>query len=196
MLPRLSSALNQALDAGLTISELQEVLVQLYAYAGFPRSLNALGALLTVLEQRRARGLHDDAGPAPGPLPAPQQMLAVGDANRRGLVGGPSSSPLFDFAPVIDQFLKSHLFGDIFARDNLDWRSRELATVGALAALDGTDAQLRSHLGMSLNIGLSEGQLRDGIEVLRTRVAGPAGERTDAALTRQLPHRARAAAGS
>ena len=41
---RLRGALSAGLDAGLTIAEIKEILVQLYAYAGFPRSLNALGA--------------------------------------------------------------------------------------------------------------------------------------------------------
>jgi alkylhydroperoxidase/carboxymuconolactone decarboxylase family protein YurZ len=40
-----NSLLNTArADTGLTINEIKEVLIQLYAYAGFPRSLNALGA--------------------------------------------------------------------------------------------------------------------------------------------------------
>ena len=39
---RLNAALHQGLDAGLTVSEAKEILVQLYAYVGFPRSLNAL----------------------------------------------------------------------------------------------------------------------------------------------------------
>src|SRR4051812_31941868 len=45
-MPKLHAALNQGLDAGLTISEAKENLVHLYAYTGFPRSLNALGELL------------------------------------------------------------------------------------------------------------------------------------------------------
>jgi alkylhydroperoxidase/carboxymuconolactone decarboxylase family protein YurZ len=43
-LNNLNIALNEGLDAGLTVSEIKEILVQMYAYAGFPRSLNALGA--------------------------------------------------------------------------------------------------------------------------------------------------------
>ena len=42
-MPRLKQALSTGLDAGLTVNEIKEVLVQLYAYCGFPRSLNALG---------------------------------------------------------------------------------------------------------------------------------------------------------
>ena len=41
-LVQLQKVLNEGLDAGLTINEIKEVLVQLYAYAGFPRSLNAI----------------------------------------------------------------------------------------------------------------------------------------------------------
>lgn len=48
-LPRLNTALDQALDLKITVSELREVLLQLYAYAGFPRSLNALTELMQVL---------------------------------------------------------------------------------------------------------------------------------------------------
>jgi len=50
-MPRLRTALN----AGLTVNETREVLVHLYAYAGFPRSLNALNALMKVLDGEAAR---------------------------------------------------------------------------------------------------------------------------------------------
>lgn len=49
----LRQALNQGLDAGLSLAETRELLVQLYAYAGFPRSLNALGELMKVADARR-----------------------------------------------------------------------------------------------------------------------------------------------
>jgi hypothetical protein len=38
--------------------------------------------------------------------------------------GVPVRGPLFDFAPAIDEYLKTHLFGDIFERDSVDWQSR------------------------------------------------------------------------
>lgn len=56
-LDRLRPALDQALDAGLSINEIKEVLTHLYAYIGFPRSLNGLQVFMEVLEQRRARGI-------------------------------------------------------------------------------------------------------------------------------------------
>src|SRR5438128_12157213 len=41
-MPQLNAALNEGLDPGLTVSDAKEILVQMYAYTGFPRSLNAL----------------------------------------------------------------------------------------------------------------------------------------------------------
>ncbi|WP_312166324.1 carboxymuconolactone decarboxylase family protein [Phenylobacterium sp.] len=166
-MPRLDVALNQGLDAGLTISEAREILVQLYAYVGFPRSLNALGELMKVVEARQQRGLRDEPGREPGkPVPTGEELRAVGAANQTKISGGPVAGAVFDFAPVINQFLQSHLFGDIFERDNLDWRSRELATVGALAATPGVEAQLRSHMAASIRVGLTPAQLRQVIQGL------------------------------
>ncbi len=159
-MPRLHDALNRGLDAGLTISESKEILVQLYAYAGFPRSLNALTLLMKVLQERAARGIHDAPGREPGPVPSGHALLDLGTDNQTRLLGSPVSGPLFEFAPAIDQFLKSHLFGDIFARDNLEWVDRELATVGAIAAMPGLESQLESHLKISTNVGLTVEQLR------------------------------------
>ena len=52
-LERLEPAVKMALDNGVTINELKEAFSQLYAYTGFPRSLNALGVLNKVLENRQ-----------------------------------------------------------------------------------------------------------------------------------------------
>ena len=44
-LPNLKKSLATALDNGMTVNQAKEVLVHLYAYTGFPRSLNALSTL-------------------------------------------------------------------------------------------------------------------------------------------------------
>ena len=180
----LAPALERGLDTGLTIGQVKETLVQMYAYAGFPRSLNALAALMKLLEERRARGVHDPEGEAPGPVPVGAQLLEAGTANQTRLVGAPVAGPLFDFAPAIDRFLKTHLFGDIFARDNLDWQSRELATVGALAALRGVDSQLASHVRISLNVGLTAEQLQASAKALAAGGFSEAADRLRAAVGR------------
>ena len=186
-MPALDSALNQGLDTGLTVSEAKEILVQLYAYTGFPRSLNALGQLMKVLDARRQRGIEDAPGREPeAAIPAGEELLALGKANQTRISGAPVQGPLFEFAPVINQYLQAHLFGDIFARDNLDWQSRELATVGALSATPGVEPQLRSHMGASLRVGLSEAQLREVIQVLAESGDGDAARRATEALDAQL----------
>ena len=184
---RLNGALNEGLDAGLTISEAKEILVQLYAYAGFPRSLNALGELMQVVEARRQRGLNDAAGNDPrAAIPKGDALLAAGTANQTRLSGAPVKGVLFEFAPAIDEYLKSHLFGDIFERDNLDWQSRELATVGMLSSIVGAEPQLQAHMRISMNVGLSAAQLRQVSQVLIDRVGADIGRRAREALDRQL----------
>ncbi|EHR69537.1 hypothetical protein BurJ1DRAFT_0655 [Burkholderiales bacterium JOSHI_001] len=183
----LTASLNQGLDAGLTVSEAKEILVQLYAYVGFPKSLNALGELLKVTEARKQRGIQDAPGREPSrPVPTGDELLTVGKANQTRISGAPVTGPVMDFAPVINQFLQTHLFGDIFERDNLDWRSRELATVGALAATPGVEAQLRSHMRASLRVGLTAAQLHQLTQVLAGHGQKQAAERATDALTQAL----------
>lgn len=186
-MPRLNAALNRGLDAGLTISECKEILAQLYAYAGFPRSLNALGELLKVVEARKARGIEDAPGREPSRAVATgDELIAIGTANQTRISGGPVKNAVTDFAPVINQFLQAHLFGDIFERDNLDWQSRELATVGALAAAPGLESQLRSHMAASLRVGLSAAQLHQVVRLLGEHTDPQMAERADAALAQAL----------
>jgi 4-carboxymuconolactone decarboxylase len=188
-LPQLREALTDGLDAGLTISEITEILVQMYAYAGFPRSLNGLGTFMALLAQRRADGINDPAGEQPTPLPTGTNILQAGTANQTKLAGAPVTGPVFEFAPAIDQFLKTHLFGDIFTRDNLDWQSREIATVAALANLDGVESQLQSHVGIALNTGVTEANLRALISTLRTRVGQQQADRAGAIVDKVLANK-------
>src|SRR3954454_21462157 len=88
-MPQLREALADGLDAGLTISEINEVLVQLYAYAGFPRSLNGIGTFMALIDERRANGIDDPAGPQPTPLPADTDIRQLGTENQTRLVGAP-----------------------------------------------------------------------------------------------------------
>lgn len=188
-IPRLKLALGQGLDAGLSVAEIKEVLVQLYAYTGFPRTLNALNAFMQVLDERQAQGKPNPAGREPGPLPPPERMREVGTANQTQLVGRPVSAPVYDFSPQVDDYLKTHLFGAIFARDNLDWPARELATVSALAAIDGLQSQLQAHMGISLNVGLTPAQLQQVADVMRSQVGAEAGQRAQQALQQALASR-------
>jgi alkylhydroperoxidase/carboxymuconolactone decarboxylase family protein YurZ/quercetin dioxygenase-like cupin family protein len=169
-MPKLQVALNEGLNAELTVSEIKEMLVQLYAYAGFPRSLNALHNLVAVLEERKKKGINDAAGKQPSPYPADKTMLQTGTENQTKLTGNKIGGGIYEFAPAIDQFLKEHLFGAVFGRNNLDWKTRELVTISALAAMEGVTPQLRSHYGVGMHNGLSSAQLTELVTIIETNV--------------------------
>ena len=151
----LAAALNRGFDAGLTLNEAKELVGQLYAYCGFPRALNATVTLMKVASERK---------PAEGraPNPPPQgKPIEFGTANQTKLCGGEVKGGLFDFHPQLDEYLKAHLFGDIFARDNVDWRTRELATIAALAARPETAPQMASHIAIGKNNGVTDAQAKE-----------------------------------
>ena len=188
---RLKASLSEGLDAGMTVNEIKEILVQMYAYTGFPRSLDGLNTFIAVLDERQIKGIKDTIGSDASPLPAGKSSRELGTEIQTTIVGRPVSGPTYDFAPIIDTFLKEHLFGDIFGRDILDFQERELATVSALASLPAEN-QLRSHLNVSMNVGLTEAQMRHFVLVLGQKVgkeeAKRAGTLLDAVLkTRQTP---------
>ena len=166
-MPKLTEALTEGLEADLTISEIKEVLTQLYAYCGFPRSLNALQNLMDLLNERQANGISDPEGKETGPLPE-GSSLDFGTKNQTELCGFPVKGEFFEFASAIDQYLKSHLFGDIFARDILDWRTRELATIAALAAMEGVESQLNAHIAIGKNNGLTNDQITAIIDLVNS----------------------------
>lgn len=170
-LESLNRALNQGLDDGLTINEIKAVLVQTYAYAGFPRSLNALAEFMRVIEQRKSQGIDDQEGKDSQPLAQDYNARVQGEQNQTQLVGQPVTGALFEFSPEIDEYLKTHLFGDIFSRDVLSWQDREIATVSMLAAMTGTESQLKSHVNMSLNIQVSVQQLNQIQQILAEKVS-------------------------
>ena len=150
-LAKLNIALNRGLDAGLTVNESKEVLVHLYAYCGFPRSLNGINTLMAVIEERKKKGINDEVGPDASPIKQDGNKYELGKRNLETLTGRKEIGPKSGFAafsPEIDRFLKEHLFADIFERDVLSFKDREIATISALAAMPGVEPQLESHLSM------------------------------------------------
>ena len=64
-LVKLKTELNVGLNAGLTINQIKEAIVHLYAYAGFPRSIRELQIFMTILDERKANGIVDVVGAIP-----------------------------------------------------------------------------------------------------------------------------------
>ena len=64
-----------------------------------------------------------------------------------------------DIAPDFGPMLAEFAFGEVLARPGLDLRTREIATVAALAALGTAPAQLRAHMRAALNLGWTREEL-------------------------------------
>lgn len=169
-LENLKIELNTALNKGVTINEIKEALVHLYAYCGFPRSLNGLTTLMQVVEERKKAGKNDIVGREASPLVTDKSMLELGTEVQTKLVGQPVSGGVMEFSPAIDRYLKEHLFGAIFASDILDHQQRELVTVSALASMSGTLGQLQSHVAIGMNTGLTQNQFIQTFDLIEKHI--------------------------
>lgn len=185
-LEKLKSALNSGLDAGLTINEIKEVLIQLYAYCGFPRSLNGISTFMAVLDERKAKGIQDQAGAEPIRVEGGNKY-EQGRKTLEKLSGIPQSGPLTGanaFAPGIDVFLKEHLFADIFGRGVLTYQQRELATITVLATLPGLESQLQYHIGAGMHVGLTQDKLQNIFSILEKNIGKAQSDAAKAVLKR------------
>lgn len=155
----LKQELYLGLEAGLSVNEIKEALVQLYAYCGFPRSLNALETFRLVLSERKSRGIKDREGKRILTENSTPDKYEQGRKVLEELTKKEQQKPtpgFGEFAPHIDTFLKEHLFADIFHSDVLSYRQREWITVSALAAMPGVEPQLNAHIAMAKNVGIKD----------------------------------------
>src|SRR5690348_14465556 len=169
--PKLKTALNAGLEAGLTINQIKEAIVHLYAYCGFPRSIRGLQTFMEVLDERKAKGINDRTGNNASPINEEGSKYERGKRILGELTQTPQPDTLTGysaFAPVIDTFLKEHLFADIFERDVLTWQERELVTVSVLSSIGGVEPMLQSHLKICLNVGLAPEQLQHFLDIIKS----------------------------
>ena len=162
-LENLKPALTAGLDNGLTVNEIREVLIHAYAYCGFPRSLRALQTFIAVLDERKAQGIEDTVGKDASPIKDSRTRYERGRDILAEISGVSADAPkagYAEFAPVIERFLKEHLFADLFERDVLTYEERELATVSVIAALgESVEPMLRGHMAICRNLGMTQEQL-------------------------------------
>lgn len=166
----LKVALNEALDAGLTINEINEVLAHLYAYVGFPPSIRGIHLFKEVVEERQAKGIKDEKGRKSTAVSPGSTSYERGEKAQM-IVTAMSAEQLknlFAFNPLIDVFLKEHLFADIFDRDILSYTDREIVTVSSLASVH--DPFVRSHIGGALNVGVTEQQLKGVFTIIGDKI--------------------------
>ena len=171
--PLLNKALHRGLDFGMTINQVKEELVHLYAYCGFPRSLMAINTLTEVLQERKDKGIQDQEGPAATDLDAVNKYEVGKEvlADLTGVTDRPKAG-YAETVPIIEIFLKEHLFADIFKRGVLNYKEREIATVGALLRMGDLDPMARGHMAIAMHQGVTEAQMKQIIEMVETQ-AGP-----------------------
>lgn len=161
-LENLKQAFVQALDAGMTVNEINEVLIHAYAYCGFPRSLRAIQTLMQVVEERKADGITDVIGRGASIITDNRSRYERGCDVLAEISGVPADAPKAGyaiFAPTIERFLKEHLFADLFERDLLTYRERELTTVSVLAGVGGVEPMFGSHAAICMHLGVTPEQL-------------------------------------
>ena len=169
-LQHLATAIPQALDHGVTINELKDAFAQLYAYAGFPRSLNALGVLEKILKEctkgqctmykgKIVQWTEGKPFVRPAVWDDAAEALRTGTAMQTRDEGGTPWD--YTFCPQADYYMKSHLFGDIYASDQLTPAERELVTVAALSAMDGVTPQFEGHKVCAVFMGNTPEQVAE-----------------------------------
>lgn len=171
-LEKLAPELNAGLDSGLTLNEAKEILIHLYAYCGFPRSLQGINTLKAVVEERKNRGINDPQGREATPITDRRSKYERGKEIQVEVTGVTAEQLVNScaFTPIMDDFLTEHLFADIFERDILSFQDREMITVSALASMGGVEPMLEAHAKGAINVGVSEPQLNQLFDIIEEYV--------------------------
>lgn len=172
-LPQLKVHINGALNTGSSINEVKEVILQISVYSGFPSCINAMNTLNEVLQDREKFGIIDEIGKTPtnlnqaDRLKSGEQELSKLDSLQVERL----RSAYNNFSPELVKFTLEYAYADIFSRDNLEEKFRQIATIAALTASGTAQPQLRFHINAGLNIGLSETEIKE-IMLLMTIYSG------------------------
>jgi 4-carboxymuconolactone decarboxylase len=144
-----------------------EVLLQSYLFAGFPRTLNATRAWREVSSEQAPA--HD-----PASAPPPSALLrGMGEEVCRTVYGNKYEAlreSVSRLHPALDEWMVTDGYGKVLSRAGLSLAARELCIVGACAA-SGQLPQLKSHLRGALNCGASLEDLGQTLSALTDIVA-------------------------
>ena len=139
----------------------EEVILQTYLFAGFPRALNA------AREWRRISGRS-------APAAADDRERAVLDFSGRGeATCATVYGEFYDrlrvnirgLHPALDRWMITEGYGKVLGRPLLDLARRELCIVAA-CAIARQDRQLHSHLHGALNAGAAAGVVTAALQVV------------------------------
>ncbi|MBI1676783.1 MAG: carboxymuconolactone decarboxylase family protein [Shewanella oncorhynchi] len=81
---------------------------------------------------------------------------------------------LADICPDLGKYIIEYPFGDIYQREGLDLKTRELVTVAALTALGHCQPQLNVHINGALNVGCTPQEIVEVILQMSVYAGFPA----------------------
>lgn len=162
----------------------EEVILQSYLFAGFPRTLNAAREWRRISQTRAPAS---DDGERFGDA---AQWAARGEATC-AIVYGPFYNRLRhnirELHPALDAWMIVEGYGKVLSREGLDLRRRELCIVAACAAA-GQDRQLHSHLHGALHTGSTPSQLSAVLDAIHDLVSQDNLQRCRLLLARVSDH--------
>ena len=152
-LPQLKAHAGAALNVGVTPEELREVMYLTAPFIGFPKMLNAVGAVNEVFKERGISLPLEKQGTV-----TEETRHETGKAIQDKLYPGGIASVMEgvpgNMGKDVEQFLTDYFFGDIYSRGTLDLQTRELLGYCVLTTLEA-ESQLRSHFHGNMNAGNS-----------------------------------------
>lgn len=80
-----------------------------------------------------------------------------------GEAGAETAALISGFSADQAELFVDQVFGDIYSRQGLNLRERQLVTLGCLTTLGSVDLQLRIQVANALNVGLSEDEIIEAI---------------------------------
>jgi 4-carboxymuconolactone decarboxylase len=143
----------------------EEVILQSYLFAGFPRALNA------AREWRRISGIAAPANDVDADVTTPAMAdvwRARGEATCARVYGDMYEKlreNITKLHPALDHWMITDGYGKVLSRPGLDLIRRELCIV-AVCALAAQDRQLHSHFHGALNVGATPAQVAGTLDAL------------------------------
>ena len=102
------------------------------------------------------------------------ERLEKGIKNINRLVEGGNQrllNGIGELSPDLANYVLEFIFGDLYDREGLDLKTKQIITITALAVLGNARPQLEYHIKAGLNIGLSRKEIID----IMTHISGYAG---------------------
>ncbi|WP_437398766.1 carboxymuconolactone decarboxylase family protein [Flagellimonas lutimaris] len=162
--PQLKVHLNAALNVGWAIVEIQEVILQMSVYSGFPSAVNGMNALKEVLAERKERGINDPKGiNQQTKIPKDKTRLDIGieQLEKLNAVSIDKLNEAYEnVSPDFIKYVLEYGFADILARPGLDYKTREIVTIAALTSL-GITNQLKLHIKGAMTLGVTKEEVAE-----------------------------------